>query len=272
MRSRIHVPEPLDVAHVLDARRARGLVAVFDLDGTLAPIAPTPAAARLPAATRRVLLRLTRRSDTLVGLVSGRPLAELERFVPGSRLWLAGLHGAVRRPPGARERRLWSRDTARQGARLAETLSSTLGAIRGVMIEPKGPMVAVHVRAASPAARTHAFDVVSAVRPPTWKLLEGRRVIELRPPGLPTKGDAVRWLASQRPDAAILYVGDDATDEDAFRALRRTDFPVLVDAGRARRERGRSAGATAARWSLHGPDDVRRVLERLAAPRIPGRD
>src|SRR5262249_28592221 len=127
--------------------------------------------------------------------------------------------------------------------------------------------VAVHVRAASPRGRERAFDVVTAMRPPTWRLMQGRRVLELRPPGLPTKGDAVRWLASQRPGAAVLYVGDDATDEDAFRALRRTDFPVLVDAGRACVERGGNADPTAARWSLRGPDDVRRLLQRLARER-----
>ena len=78
------VPQPLDVARVLAARRGRGLVAVFDVDGTLAPIAPTPADARVPPETRRALRRLARRRDTLVGIVSGRPIAQVARLVgPG---------------------------------------------------------------------------------------------------------------------------------------------------------------------------------------------
>src|SRR5262249_35987602 len=71
---------PLDVSRVLAARRRGGLVAIFDLDGTLAPIAPTPTAARVPAAVRRALGRLARRGDTVVGVASGRPLAEVVRL------------------------------------------------------------------------------------------------------------------------------------------------------------------------------------------------
>ncbi len=263
MRHRLPVP-PLDVARVLDARAAGGLIAVFDVDGTLAPIARTPGAARVPAETRRALRRLARRADTVVGFVSGRPLPQLERLVGRSGVWLAGLHGAVRRAPGEPLRRLWSRDVQETGARLARALSASLAGVRGVMVEPKGPVVAVHTRAASPSGRGRVRDVVRALRPAGWTMLEGRRVVELRPRGLPTKADAMRWIARQRPAATILYVGDDATDEDAFRALRRRDFPVLVDAGRARAEQGVGARPTHARFALAGTDAVRELVERLA--------
>ncbi len=264
MRRGPRAPEPLDVTRVLDARRARGLVAVFDLDGTLAPIAPTPDAARVAPATRRALRRLVQRADTGVGIVSGRPLAELERLIGRGGLWLAGLHGAVRRAPGEAVRQLWSRDVQEAGARLARALATSLDGVAGVLIEPKGPVVAVHTRAASPAGRARVRNVVSALRPAGWTLLEGRRVVELRPEGLPTKADAVQWIAAQRPDAAVLYVGDDATDEDAFRALRRGDFAVAVDASGARAERGPAAGATHANFALGGTEAVRALLEELA--------
>src|SRR5262249_19274476 len=117
---------PLDTARVIEARAARGLIAVFDVDGTLAPIAPTPDAARVPAETRRALRRLARRPDTVVGFVSGRQLAQLERLVGRSGVWLAGLHGAVRRAPGQPARRLWSHDVQETGARLARALAASL--------------------------------------------------------------------------------------------------------------------------------------------------
>jgi trehalose 6-phosphate phosphatase len=266
---------PLDVAHVLTVRRARGLVAIFDLDGTLAPIAPTPQAARIPHATRRALHRLAQRHDTTVGIVSGRPLVQVERLVGRSRLWLAGLHGAVRRAPGEPVRRLWSRDLQLTSTHLASALSGVLGEVAGVMIEPKGPAVAVHVRAAAPAGRTRARIVVSRLRPAGWRLLEGRRVFELLPAGLPSKGDAVRWIAAGRPAATIIYLGDDATDEDAFRALRGGDFPVVVDRARARAERPPGGASTSARFVLRGSDAVRALLERLTSddpkPRASGR-
>ncbi len=256
-------PAPLDAARVLDARRSRGLVAVFDLDGTLAPIAATPGAARVPSTTRRALRRLSRRPDTLVGVVSGRPLVEVARLVGATGLWLAGLHGAVRRPPGARAERLWSREVAREGARLARALAEALSAVRGVWVEAKGPVVAVHTRAASAGGRARALALVTRSRPAGWRVLEGRRVYELRPAGLPTKADAVRWIAAQRPGAAVLYVGDDATDEDAFRTLGRRDFPVVVDAARARRER-RAPAPTHARCALGDVRAVGRLVEALA--------
>ena len=258
-------PQSLDVERVLDARRARGLVAVFDVDGTLAPIAPTPADARVPRGTRQALNRLARRRDTLVGIVSGRPLTQLEGLV-GSGFWLAGLHGAVRRSPGGRVARLWTAEVGRTGALLARTLAASLHDVPGVLVEPKGPVVAVHVRAASPAGRARVRNLVSRARPDRWSLLEGRRVFELRPDGLPRKGDAVQWIAARRPGAAILYVGDDATDEDAFHTLRRDDFPVLVGAAAAQRERARSQSPTGALFTLPDTTAVGDLVATLAKP------
>ncbi len=260
-------PQSLDVARVLDTRRARGLVAVFDVDGTLAPIAPTPADARVPRGTRQALQRLARRRDTLVGIVSGRPLAEVEGLV-GSGFWLAGLHGAMRRPPGGRITRLWTAEVARTSAQLARMLEASLREVPGVTVEPKGPVVAVHVRAASPAGRARVRNLVSGARPDRWSLLEGRRVFELRPEGLPSKGDAVQWIAAKRPGAAILYVGDDATDEDAFHALRRDDFPVRVGGAAANRERGRgrTRTTTGALFTLPDTTAVGELVAALARP------
>ena len=125
-------------------------------------------------------------------------------------------------------------------------------------------MVAVHTRVASPAARRRVLEVVRRFEPRGWVLLEGRRVTELRPRGLPTKGDAVRWIAASRPTARILYVGDDVTDEDAFRALRHTDFAVVVDPVHARAE-SRSRRPTRAAFRLDSPEAVHDLLAVLAA-------
>jgi trehalose 6-phosphate phosphatase len=256
---------PLDVAHVLEVRAARGLVAVFDVDGVLAPIAPTPDAARVPAATQRALRRLARRADTVVGIVSGRPLEQVDRLVGPGEFWRAGLHGAARRGPDDPVRLLWPLNVQQEGLRLARALTTSLDGIPGVLVEPKGPVVAVHSRAATPAGRARVRNVVSALRPAGWTLLEGRRVVELRPAGLPTKAEAVQWVAAQRPDAAVLFVGDDATDEDAFRVLRREDFAVAVDAAASRAERGGAAVTTHASSSLPGTDAVQDLVERLAS-------
>jgi trehalose-phosphatase len=251
----------LDVRRVVAARRQRGLVAIFDLDGTLAPIAPTPASARVPAPTRRALARLARRGDTAVGVVSGRLLGQVERLVGRHGLWLVGLHGYVRRAPGGRAERLWSRTLERQGIAVAAAIRRAVARLHGARVERKGPLVALHVRGATPAGRRRGFAIAAGRCPPNWALLAGRRVIELRPAGCPTKADAVRWVARARPGAPVLYVGDDATDEDAFGALGPRDFAVLVDDRRARAERLRR---TRARYRVAGPAAVGRLVARLA--------
>jgi len=263
MRRASHATRPLDVARLLAARRTHGLVTVWDVDGTLAPIAPTPEEAHVPVATLQALRRLARRADTLVAVVSGRPLAQVERLVGRSNLWLSGLHGGARRAPGGPVRHFWGPTAYRRGERLAHDLAEALGGVPGVRIEPKGPVVAVHVRGVDPAGRAHTRKVVRQARPTGWQVLEGRRVLELRPRRLPTKADAVRWIAARRPGAPVLYVGDDATDEDAFAVLGRGDFPVRVESRRARTERG-AAFRTHARWRVAGHAGVARLIERLS--------
>src|SRR5262245_8288463 len=266
MRRATRVTKPLDVARVLAGRQAHGLVAVWDLDGTLAPIAPTPAEARVPPGVRQALRCLAHRPDTIVGVVSGRPLAQVERLVGRARLWLAGLHGGARRMPGGHVRHLWGPTVARRGARLAHGLAETLAGVPGVRIEPKGPVVAVHVRGADAAGRARARVAVQRARPMGWAVLEGRRVLELRPRVLPNKGDAVRWIASQRPGAGVPYLGDDATDEDGFGAA---DFAVRVESRRARKERGGRAAYTRADWRVAGHAGVVRLIERLCRDAVP---
>src|SRR5262249_34865047 len=266
MRRATRATKPLDVARVLAARQLHGLVAVWDLDGTLAPIAPTPAAARGPPGVRQALPCLAPPPAPIVGVVSGRPLAQVERLVGRAGLWLAGLHGGARRMPGGHVRHLWGPMVARRGARLAHGLAETLAGVPGVRIEPKGPVVAVHVRGADAAGRARARIVVQQVRPMGWAVLEGRRVLELRPPLLPNQGDAGRRMASRRPGAVVLYVGDDATDEDGFGAA---DIAVRVESRRARKERGGRAAYTRADWRVAGHAGVVRLIERLCRDVVP---
>jgi trehalose 6-phosphate phosphatase len=260
--------------HVARRRRGRGLVAIFDLDGTLAPITPKPDAARVPIATRSALAHLCRRSDTTVGVVSGRRLAEVVRMLSGveRKLFLAGIHGYEARTPGGRVGRRWTPAEEGAGTRLQRALDAALQRFPRVRTERKGPVVAVHTRGASPGERRLVRATVRRLLPAGHRLLAGRRVLELRPVRGPTKADAVRWIATARPGAALLYVGDDRTDEDAFRALGSGDVAVLVGGARTSAEQeGRPAMARrrsttgTLRVGLSGPAAVGRLVARLAA-------
>ena len=254
--------ENLRIDEVCAARRRAGLVAVFDFDGTLVNIARNPEAVHASPKVGQNMERLARRPDTTVGIVSGRPLDHLLQLVETPDVWLFGLHGWEHRAPGGPVVRGWPPSSIDVALRQRALLRERLGHPQGEQIEDKGPIVAVHTRAANPERRAFVEKVVREVRLPDFALIVGRRVFELRPADAPTKGHAVRTIAEARPGAPILYIGDDTTDEDAFSVLGVDDFPVLVDDEHAHAERPRDA-VSHARYVVNGTDDVAHIVRTL---------
>ncbi len=248
---------------VLAARRRCGLVAVFDFDGTLASIARSPEAVHAVPRKATELEAMARRGDTTVGVVSGRPLDRLAELVDAPSIWLFGLHGWEHRPPGGSPVRSWPERTVALAHRQRDIIAARLGKPNGERIEDKGPMVAVHTRNATPWRRRYVEHVVRDARLAELELVAGRRVLELRPAGGPTKGTALLTIAATRPLAPILYAGDDTTDEDAFAVLGQEDFGILVDDERARHERPHG-DATRARYRVPDTAAVGRLVHTLA--------
>lgn len=237
---------------------------MFDFDGTLVHIARTPEAVHTNPRTAAMLETMANRGDTTVGVVSGRPLARLAGLVDAPGLWLFGLHGWEHRPPHGIAVRRSPPEAFALAGRQRDVLRARLGDPSGERIEEKGPIVAVHTRNATPERRSQVERIVRDARLPGLELIEGRRVLELRPVGGPTKGTAVRAIAATRPGAAILYVGDDTTDEDAFGALDADDFGILVDDERAHHERPQGS-ATRAGYRVPDTDSVSALVQALAS-------
>lgn len=199
----------------LDGFRLAARDALFlDFDGTLAEIGPDPDAITLPPATSRHLEALARRLDGALAVLSGRDLRDLARRTPAG-VWRAGGHGLEVVAPGA------PLPPAPDGA--PAPLLTALEPARtteGVRIEVKGPVVAVHFRAA-PSAAAHCRQAAEAALRacPGYRLQEGKMIVELKPEGA-DKGRALRRLAGRDPFAGRrpVMLGDDATDEDAMRA------------------------------------------------------
>jgi trehalose 6-phosphate phosphatase len=254
--------ENLNIDDVCAARRGAGLVAVFDFDGTLVNIARDPEAVHAPPKIGARMEALARRADTTVGIVSGRPLDHLLHMVETPDVWLFGLHGWEHRAPGGPVVRGWPPSALDVALRQRALLRQRLGPAQGERIEDKGPIIAVHTRAANPERRAFVERIVLEARMPGFALIVGRRVLELRPVDAPTKGHAVRTIAESRPGAPILYIGDDTTDEDAFAVLGDDDFAVLVDDEHAHAERPPTAVAHA-RYAVSGTDDVARIIRIL---------
>lgn len=244
------------------------LILMLDVDGTLAPIASRPEEAAVPAETRRVIAALAARGPAVkVALVSGRVASDARRMVGVANLWVVGNHGAETIGPDG-EAIVDSRVLPfRQAiAAAARQLTAKAAPVPGVLVENKVWSLAVHWRQADQGivARLRALvDEVAQRHGLTVR--DGKSVYELRPPVNVHKGTAVLALAQSlgalAPGASLMYVGDDVTDEDAFRILR-AQLPHAVTAHVG-------DGPTAAEYSLPNPEAVRELLASLASRRTP---
>lgn len=217
------------------------LLVALDFDGTLAALKRDPAAVRLSASRRALLSRLGRSPGVRVLVVSGRPQAFLRRALAGAGAALSGEHGWVLEGigPDWRHPRLLAR--ARQARALAAVARRAVRGLEGVRVEAKTAAVAVHWRRAPAVIRDPSGlrGLLAGIRPRGWRLAGGKRVWEFRPADAWGKGEAIA-LAARRLRASVVFIGDDETDEEAFRTLGRRARSVKVGPGPTRaRERVR---------------------------------
>jgi trehalose 6-phosphate phosphatase len=207
----------------LRADPARAAI-LTDVDGTLAPIVERPGRAAVPARATGLLEALNERFG-LVGCISGRRALEARRLVGVVEIAYAGNHGLELLLPGDEEPRL---DPALVGQERSATefvaaLDAASLASLGLRLEDKGPIQTLHwrgaddERGAEARAREIAAEAGRAKLEPRW----GRKVLELRPVGGGGKDAAVAALLAADGVSAAIYAGDDRTDLDAFRRLRK---------------------------------------------------
>jgi len=199
----------------LDGRSALFL----DFDGTLVDIATTPERVVVEPELVDTLGRVRDRLEGALALVSGRPIASIDRWIAPLVLPVAGIHGAERRrADGLIERLpLVPLDAV---ADLAERLAALHPGLR---VERKGLSVALHYRQAPEFEATCLAAMSDAVtREPSLHLLRGKKVVEVLPHGV-SKGQAIEAFLRESPFAGRrpLFIGDDITDEDGFAVVQR---------------------------------------------------
>lgn len=195
---------------------------LLDLDGTLVDIASTPDAVRTPPGLVDDLTRVRRRLGGALAVVSGRPISVIDDLLRPFRAVAAGIHGAeIRAAENGPVKRL---HVARPSDEVHRRLSA-LGRLPGVVVEDKGPAVAVHFRR-NPAAGAEIVEAIRAILRdhPAEGLsaLPGKAVIEVKPVSV-NKGAAVTAIMENAPFAGRrpIYIGDDVTDEAAFAVVSR---------------------------------------------------
>ena len=260
-----------EIARRLEGRR---LALFLDYDGTLSPIAPRPELAVLPEPTREAVVRLAERGP--VAILSGRGRDDVAALVGLENVFYAGSHGfdisgpplAEGGPPLRHQAGPQTGETIPEKIeRAAAALRHELAGVPGVLVEPKRFAVAVHYRLAADADLPRVEQAVDRVLAASEGLRKapGKKVFELRPDLDWDKGSALLWLLETLgldgtgflPLYLPLYIGDDVTDEDAFRVLASPPgrgIGILV---------AEEPRPTAATYSLRDPDEVRVFLDRL---------
>ncbi|MGH6920098.1 MAG: trehalose-phosphatase [Geminicoccaceae bacterium] len=213
------MPAPLPAPPPL---RADEIALFLDVDGTLVEIEREPGAVHVPERLCRILADLFEVSDGALALVSGRSLEQLDRLFWPLRLCAAGLHGLERR--NLRTGVVRSEPVPAAFAPARASLERFARDHAGVLLEDKGLTLALHYRNAprlEEAAKALAQAVVAASEG-VLVLLEGKKVVELKPPGR-DKGEAIAAFMDEAPfrGRRPVFAGDDLTDEAGFATINR---------------------------------------------------
>ncbi len=234
---------------LLPVIRRRPLGLLSDVDGTLAPIVPRPEDARVPEATRTLLRQLAAKG-VKVALITGRRLSTARRTVGlddviyaaqyGLTVWL---DGRIETAPGLAEYEALTRQAEDELQHLSETIS-------GVQVVNKEGLLAIHYRRAeAPDARKEILKALAhSQAAQRFQVIEGRKVVELRPPIPADKGTALEMLVDRLGVEGVICLGDDVGDIDMFAAMRRLRTEGL-------------AGVTIAAASKEAPPEVKQAAD-----------
>jgi trehalose 6-phosphate phosphatase len=241
---------------------------ITDIDGTISRIAPSPREAKVSPVCRDHLVSLAERLE-LVAVISGRPVAEAREMVGVEKVVYGGNHGWEWWEEGEVKLREGAEPYLQRIAAVLQELSSRLPE-EELFLENKGVTLAIHYRCATkPEATQKAIQEALADIPAVrgLRIALGRKVVELCPPVEVDKGLALKELVGKYQLAAVVYLGDDLTDVDAFRALHSLcrEQPLQGIAIGVVEEETPSEVLAEADFCLRGVTDVERFLGWLVS-------
>ena len=223
----------------------------LDYDGTITPIVDSPDKAVLSEEMRSLIMNL--KEIVPVAIVSGRSLDDIKRRVNIENMIYAGNHGAE----------IWDGSKLVVGQQLSDSkqvlekiikeLKEALSSVKGVMVEDKGITASIHYRMVNTQDIWKLFDIFWSVADSykgIFRITSGKKVFEIRPYGIWNKGDAVKWIWKNYGKKRIpVYVGDDETDEDAFKVIKGKGVGICI------------GSSPEADYYLESQEEVKRLLQ-----------
>ena len=247
------------VEEIIAGAGGKRLAVFLDYDGTLTPIVRHPENALLSDSVRQTLRELSAHAP--IAILSGRDLDDVRRRVDLDGIVYAGSHGFDIAGPRGLCRQVATEFLPNLHAAENE-LHDTLDRIPGAQVERKHFSIAAHYRNVRENDVPRVQRVVDkvAARHRELRRIDGKKVYELLPAIDWDKGKAVIWLLEtldlESGSVHPIYIGDDRTDEDAFRALKQVGAGILVS---------EESHPTTASYSLKDPAEVERFLRALTS-------
>ncbi|XP_066376100.1 probable trehalose-phosphate phosphatase 8 [Miscanthus floridulus] len=247
------------------AAKGKRIVMFMDYDGTLSPIVTDPDMAFMTPEMRAAVHNVAKHFPTAI--VTGRCIEKVCSFVGLPELYYAGSHGMDIKGPSSKEDNTVLLQPAREFLPVIDkayrALEEKTKDTPGARVENNKFCLSVHFRCVDEKSWSSLADKVKAVLRdfPELKLTEGRKVLEIRPSIMWDKGRAVEFLLKSlgfddRTNVLPVYIGDDRTDEDAFKVLRERGQGIGILVSKCPRE-------TDASYSLQDPTEVMEFLVRL---------
>ena len=215
------------------ATAGAGVLLLFDFDGTIAPIVGDPLKAEMLPHWRDWLVALMRKNNIEVGVVTGRAQPDAKDRVRIDRMLIASDHGYEIWRGHKKLFSIGSEFTAKM-KKLGAAVYKKFGSIPGVSIEQKDYSVALHYRHVDVKKQNWLVkEYMEMIRPilkeQNLELMKAKKLFEVRPKKFWDKGKSSKWIWENiAPRYLPVYFGDDTTDEDAFRELKKVGITIRV--------------------------------------------
>jgi trehalose-phosphatase len=240
-------------------QKALNVFLFLDYDGTLTPIVSRPDLARCPKEVKALLEKLRDFPKIALAIISGRSLEDLKQKIGVPGLIYVGNHGLEIENPAGQYRKKLSPPRENEMRQMKRNLQDSFSNITGILLEDKGPILAIHYRNVLPR---HFDSIRSTIEKELqsledrWEIASGKMVYEIRPKVDFNKGQAVQGILRSSPLPGVLpiYLGDDRTDEDVFRAIKGLGINVFI---------GPEGVTSDADYYLNNPSQVHEFLLRL---------